>query len=271
MTRKLVEYSDSESDDSDVRSMEDGFPCDHKPRFEGENKETEFIPPIHDILNKFSKVPIRINGAHRRRPEDGSRGSKIETFFFYFPVFLSGEDADTIDGYIELVREKVEAAGGKVRNLAINDLTRGREPLHISICYNMRATSEEADRITTEMKRDKVLQSVSFPIPLEFQGVTIVDNRITSRQFVIMELSETSKSTLRPFVDCLNHLSSFLTPSSNYDPDRLHVSIAEIHHLDTSTTTLNLPPFTALTSLSLCANPLVSTRGRSIKPLFTHQ
>lgn len=240
-----VGYSESDSDD--------GGPVPPPP-----------VPPLPpaDILNKFSKVPLRVSGKRT-----ASSSSRKETTFVYVPVKPDAGFLSRIEAILESVRKSLDRPNQQrlqLHNLSVNKLTGGPSTLHVSLCHNMTLSSSDLDALIEYALKDTTVAAIRFPLTLRFQpDVHLLYNDDRSRCFVAFRLVSECVAVLRPLVELLNAYSGTL-----YDPTSLHVSVGVLSSPDLS----SLP---SVLRLPACTRPgpvrtesVELTRGRSVVTLL---
>ena len=240
-----VGYSDSDSDDAGP------VPPPPPP------------PPPADILNKFSKMPLRVGG--KRTATDGT--SRKETTFVYVSVTPDAGLLSRIETILESVRKSLDRPDQQLlqlHNLSVNKLTGGPSTLHVSLCHNMILSSLDLDALIEYVLSDTTVAAIRFPLTLRFQpDVHLLYNDDRSRCFVALRLVSECVAVLRPLVELLNAYSGTL-----YDPASLHVSVGVLSSPGISSlpATLRLPACTRPGPVK--AESAELTRGRSVVTLL---
>lgn len=261
----LVGYSDSESE----YEINETFDKE-EPR---KKRKINALPLT--ILNKFSKVPLKINTSITK---ENIINEKLETTFAYIPILINEESKLIIENIINDVKIKLRDINDNnnsnnkllIKKLYYNELTDSTNTLHISLSYNLTMRKLEMDNMIKNITNDYLLKSIKLPIPLKFiNKVQLFPNIEKNKYFIGLLLNDENISQLQPFVQCFNKYNS----SHIYDPKKLHISLATIEvdnnkkMLETNTIEI---PLQTIKLIKVQASSIEISRGRSILTLFPH-
>lgn len=258
----LVGYSDSESENENV------------DREEPIKKRKLNSPPL-TILNKFSKVPLKINNNITKESKNliNEKTEKTETTFAYIPILITEDFKSIIDNIIDDIKIKIGDISNNnlsIKKLYYNELTESTDILHISLSYNLTMNKLELDNMINDITTNDLLKEITLPITLNFTNkIQLFPNTQGNKYFIGLLLNDESISQLEPFVQCFNKYNS----SYIYDCKKLHISLASFE-VDNNNNTLESHSFEipvgTTKMMKIDASSVEITRGRSILTLFPH-
>lgn len=250
----LVNYTDSDTE----TEKEEGSEIES-----GENnleKEERRKIPI-DVLNKFSKAPLKLH-LNKDKKENWNK-RKMETSFAYIPIKPNKKLIIEVERIINVIISNGNENNviNNIKNLCINELTKDIETLHISLSYNITKSKDEMDDMITGIENE-LEHAIKFPMNIQFEKeFRYLYNQDGSKCFIALVVSRDDGNHLEKLVSFFNQHSSM---EHSYDAGLLHVSVAVMEGCSVSSSN-TLPSQLSLPEPpTLRARCVEVTRGRSV-------